>query len=131
MSIPIGKSQKRTASKDGGVDVIVWKPFKDNKIGFAAILAQCTVAIDWPPKSKDIGTDLWRGHLDFGKDPITALAIPFVVPSQFDKWDELSRNVHLVLDRLRLCELLEGITLSNKADFDRWVVDELKSMKQH
>lgn len=131
MDVPIGRGKQRPKSKDGGVDLVVWKPFKDKKIGFITILAQCTIQVDWFPKRKDIVTDVWQGHLDFGKEPVTSLAIPFVVPSQFDKWDELRRTINLVVDRLRICELLENEDISNRAQLEEWTQKELEMMAKN
>ena len=130
LGLRLGKGEKRAARKDAGVDVVVWRPFRDQREGFATILAQCTSAIDWTEKGKDIVTDLWRGYIDFGKDPITCLAIPFVIPRPFDKWDELRRTVHFVLDRLRICELLEDVDLTVYEQVEEWTCTELRSMGQ-
>ena len=92
------------------------------------MLAQCTIAIDWVPKAKDITQVVWRGWIDFGKNPITCLAIPFVVPHPFEKWDELTRTVNFVLDRLRICELLEGATLQNESEVREFSDAELAFM---
>ena len=125
-----GKGEKRAARRDAGVDVVVWRPFRDQREGFVTVLTQCTSAIDWTEKAKDIVIDLWRGYIDFGKDPITCLATPFVIPRPFDKWDELRRTVHFVLDRLRICELLENVPLTVYDQVKEWTRSELRSMGQ-
>ncbi len=131
MGMKTGKGEKRSKRRDGGVDVVVWRPFNDNREGFVTLLAQCTIAFNWPPKAKDIVLDLWRGYIDFGKDPITCLAIPFVIPKPFEKWDELRRTVHFVLDRLRLCELLEDVDLSMTDQIKEWTDSEAQIMLNH
>jgi len=131
LGLSVGKGEKRSRRRDGGVDIVVWRPFRDAREGFVTILAQCTAALDWTPKAKDIVVDLWRGYIDFGKDPITCLAIPFVIPCPFAKWDELRRTVHFVLDRLRLCELLEGSELSRQEEMQAWTAGEFRAMGAH
>ena len=128
LGLRVGKGRRRPKSKDGGVDVVVWRPFKDGREGFITILAQCTVALDWEGKGRDIIEDIWRGWIDFGKDPVTCLVVPFVIPHPFEKWDELRRTVTFVLDRLRLCELLDGVTLSNESEVSEWTAAELGRM---
>ena len=128
LGLAVGKGQKRSARRDGGVDVVVWRPFNDRREGFVTILAQCTIAVDWSEKAKDIVVDLWRGYIDFGKDPITCLAIPYVIPHPFDKWDELRRTVHFVLDRLRICEILDGVDLSHRQRISEWTEAEMRVM---
>jgi hypothetical protein len=130
LGIPTGKGVVRTVSKDGGLDVVAWKPFRDDREGFVAILAQCTIKEDWFDKAKDIVKDVWRGYIDFGKDPTSCLAVPFVVPMSFDKWDELRRTVTFLLDRLRLCELIEetGLTCEEREEIEEWTNSELERM---
>ncbi len=131
LGLKLGKGKLRAARQDGGVDVVVWRPFKDRREGFVTILAQCTIAVDWPEKAKDIVIDLWRGYIDFGKDPIACLAIPWVIPQPFEKWDELRRTVHFVLDRIRLCELLDGAELSQRNEISDWMRAEVGAMSQN
>lgn len=129
MNLPLGTGRKRVQGKDGGVDAVIWKPFRDNRAGFIVILTQCTVTFDWFEKRKDIVVDVWRSWIDLGKDPFTCLAIPFVIPAQFDKWDELRRSVTIVLDRLRLCELLAKSTLTQEASISDWLQSEIAIMQ--
>ena len=124
-----GRGFKQPTKKDAGVDVVVWRPFRDGRAGFLTILAQCTVMLDWHHKAKDIVIDLWRGYVDFGKDPLTSLVIPFVVPPGFERWDELRRTVWLVVDRLRLCALLEGIQPACQDEVLEWVEQEKQRLR--
>lgn len=116
--------------KDGGVDVVVWRPFNDHRSAFVTILAQCTVQIDWKEKAKDIVEDLWRGWVDFGKNPITCLAIPFVVSPGYSNWDEVRRTTVLILDRMRVVELLNGDRVKSPDEMDRWMKKELMILKK-
>jgi hypothetical protein len=83
---------------------------------------------DWFPKGKDLLEDVWRGWIDFGKDPHLVLAIPFVISSGFSKWEDLRRMVHTALDRLRLCELLGDSTLTRETEIRRWVAREIQRL---
>jgi hypothetical protein len=128
IKLPVGVGKRRPLSKDGGVDVVVWCPFGDKREGFVTVLAQCTVKIDWFHKAKDITPDVWRGWIDFGKDPVTCLAIPFVVPVSYEKWDELRRTVSMVIDRLRICEMLQKIEFTKMDEIKEWTDNELLKM---
>jgi hypothetical protein len=122
LNLSTGSAERRPARRDGGVDVVVWSPFRDGRPGFSALLVQCTVSLTWWTKSSDIRVDRWRGWIDFGRDPLTALAVPFAVPASYDRWDELRRDVTIVLDRLRMCELLESIDpLPNLEPITSWI----------
>jgi hypothetical protein len=124
LKLRTGPAEPRTVRKDGGVDVVAWRPFRDGRTGFIVILCQCTVQQDWPPKSKDVIANQWRGWIDFGGDPVTALAIPFAIGPSFDRWDEQRRIVDMVLDRLRLCELVEPARLEGLEELRAWAAAE-------
>ena len=70
------------------------------------MLVQCTLERDFVHKSRDIDRRIWAGWLAFDADPLTALAIPHVVPREED-WREMASNV-IVLDRIRLTSLLDN-----------------------
>lgn len=120
MNLPVGEAKARSAVKDGGVDVAAWRPFRDGRTGFAVLLCQCTVQLRWTGKGKDIIPDKWRGWLSLGKDPVTGLAVPFVAPTALAQWDEIRRTVHIPLDRLRLCELLDVAKIPHLAEMESW-----------
>jgi hypothetical protein len=92
-------------------------------------LSACTIADDWFPKGRDLIEDVWRGWVDFGKNPSTCLAIPFVIPTGYEKWDELRRTVTLVMDRLRLCECLAGAELSTAPEIEEWLRQEVEAIR--
>lgn len=124
LNLTTGKLIPRPKVKDGGVDVVAWRPFADGRAGFVVVLAQCTVQLDWVGKSKDIVVGKWLGWIDFGLSPLTALAVPFAVPVSFDRWDELRRTVNVVLDRLRLCELVDPARLDVLKEIKEWASSE-------
>jgi hypothetical protein len=126
LNLPLGRGRARPTAGDGGLDVIAWRPFRDRRSGFLIVLTQCTVQRDWAGKARDLAQDVWRGWVDLGKDPHLVLAVPFVVPVNYSKWDELSRTVHAVMDRLRLCELLEGTLLTDSDATKSWLGQEVR-----
>ena len=115
-----GSGVPRPQLKDGGVDVVVWHPFRDGRSGFVVILCQCTVANNWTPKAKDIVPEIWKGWVDFGREPLTAIAVPFALPPAFDRWDEVRRTVNIILDRMRLVELIEVSGVEDLASIRGW-----------
>ena len=128
MNLPTGRGSPRKTAGDGGLDVIVWRPFRDRRSGYLVLLAQCTVQRDWVSKAKDLTEDIWRGWIDLGKDPHLILAIPFVIQRNYDKWDDLRRLVHTLLDRLRLAELLENANLQSTDNMQAWIASEIVRM---
>lgn len=129
MRVQRGPSTDIPDRKDGGVDIVVWSPFEDRRTGFVTVLAQCTVQLDWTPKAGDTIPDVWNGWLDLGKAPLTCLAIPHVTPPAFDKWDEVRRTVHIVLERFRLASLLAATPITLEAQTRAWVETELRRLE--
>jgi hypothetical protein len=125
MGLHRGPSRAKPDRKDGGVDVVAWSPFSDGRTGFVTLLAQCTVQLDWTPKARDTIPDVWNGWLDLGKIPMTCLAIPHAIPPVFEKWDEIRRTVHVLLERFRLASLLASKPLTSRAEALAWVKNEL------
>ena len=120
-----GNNTGTPKNKDGGVDIVAWKPFLDNRTAFLIALVQCTVQLDWFPKAKDIHDMLWLARLDTARPAILSLAIPFIIETNYDKWDDLRRLVNLVFDRLRLSEYLATSDSSSFIKMLRWNRKEL------
>lgn len=128
LKIPRGTNPLLNYPKDAGSDVIVWVPFRDGREGFVTLLAQCTVQRDdWVAKAGECNPRRWCGWVDFKTDPLTCLAIPFAIPKNYPQWHDLTRTVNLVLDRLRICELLPaGYACST--EIEEWTAKELDRM---
>lgn len=106
MRVPLGQAYRSPYAKDGGVDVVAWRPFPDGRSGFPVLLAQCTLEKDYGHKAADVDVRVWSGWLALDVDPATALAIPDVVATG-EEWNALAART-IVLDRLRLTALLAG-----------------------
>jgi hypothetical protein len=96
--------------KDAGVDVVAWWHFKDERIGFPVLLAQCTVQVRWERKLKDVDPDLWRGWINFGTvPPQKCLVIPFAVDLEEERWPNRITQAGVIIDRVRFIELLDEL----------------------
>ena len=117
-----GSEPPNPAKNDGGVDVFVWLPFADGRSDFLVMLVQCTVRDDWETKANEIaGTaSRWRGWLDFGRDPVTGLAVPFAVPRTHAGVGELRRAVNIILDRTRILELISEVYAEDRPRLEVW-----------
>jgi hypothetical protein len=114
--------------KDGGVDVIAWKPFADKRSGFLVILAQVTAEEGWRSKFGNVLLKRWEGWVDFGADPMTALAVPFALSWDWERWDDLRRATTLLLDRFRLAEYVDPSRVADASAIADWVDAESKKM---
>ncbi len=103
MGLRVGSAYRPPMRKDGGVDVVVWRPFPEGRPGFPVTLLQCTVGNELRRKARDIDVRMWSGWLSLDVEPSTALAFPFVLKDG-TAWDELSRTT-TVLDRGRIASM--------------------------
>jgi len=98
----------RPQRKDHGLDVVAWRPFRDRSDGVPLLLCQCTVGRgDLIAKARETVSTEWSQLLSINVLAIsTALSIPHVLAADYVHWWELKANTELILDRLRLLELL-------------------------
>ncbi len=115
MGLRVGSSYRPPLRKDGGVDVVVWRPFPGGRSGFPVTLVQCTIGSDLRRKARDIDVRMWSGWLALDIEPATALAFPFVV-SDAATWDQLSA-ITTVLDRGRLAALAAAVPSCPRPDW--------------
>jgi hypothetical protein len=99
-----GSGYRPPSRKDGGVDVVAWRPFPDQRTGFPLILAQCTLQAELVSKASDVDVRVWASWLKMDVDPVTALVFPQTLPTGV-LWDQLSLR-SMVIDRIRLTGLL-------------------------
>jgi hypothetical protein len=109
---------------DGGVDVVVWREFRDERPACPTILAQCTIQRDWHDKAKDVVVELWNAWVIFPTPFQRVLVIPWS-ESHDKNWLYRNRVGGLILDRMRLCELLEHgleeVRAFCDADLQQWL----------
>ena len=105
MGLQLGHGYRPPRRKDGGVDIVAWRPFADGRPGFPIVLTQCTVQRSVLDKAADIDLRSWATWLRMLRDPMTVLAVPFVLSASTEEWNEVSQR-HIIFDRLRLVELL-------------------------
>ncbi|HEV2177129.1 MAG TPA: hypothetical protein VGW33_08000 [Terriglobia bacterium] len=88
-------------AKDAGLDVIVSRPFSDNRIGFPLYLVQCASGARWTAKRDQPNLNVWRTLIDFAVIPKKALAIPYALPDR-DFWFGCRAMDGMLIDRMRL-----------------------------
>lgn len=105
IGIEPGRGYRPPRRKDGGVDVVAWRKFSDNRPGFPLALAQCTIQREVSSKAMDIDLRLWSSWLAMDSDPLSLLVIPGTIRAAGPDWRQLT-TVALVIERIRLIELL-------------------------
>lgn len=127
LGLQAGVGYRPPRRKDGGVDVVGWRPFPDGRSGFPIVLVQCTLQADIVAKSRDVDARLWASWLVMDEEPATALAVPQTIPAGV-LWDELALN-GAVFERMRLT----GLTAAEASgpDVTDWVRATLKALRPH
>jgi hypothetical protein len=129
---PLGR-EPLSSYNDAGVDVVVWWRFADGRRGFPVLLAQCTLQLSWESKLHDIDIDQWRAWIDFDTvPPQRALVIPFADRRDHPLWPDRTLRAGVIVDRVRLLELLDEIECDELAALidDRvraWTQTELRA----
>ena len=102
-------------SKDGGLDIVCYRPFADEREALPVYFLQCASGRNWRDKVATPNSAFWQKVLDAAVQPSTGIAAPFVVDG-----DELRRagleGQTIVLDRLRMLSAATdaGISLSEE-----------------
>lgn len=127
IGLPMGVAKRPSRRNDGGVDVVVWRPWSDGQPGFPIFLVQCTLERDPRRKAEDVNLRLWSDWISFGADPSAALAVPAVLDAGVI--EDLRYGARIILDRLRLAELLASTSTTPSLvtwlrDQNRQLVDE-------
>jgi hypothetical protein len=110
----VGPGRISGYEQDGGVDAVAWRPFREGYGGLPLLLAQCTLQRDFETKGSDIVLNRWRSWILFRRNPLCALVLPFALGRSGERWEDANFSTDVVLDRFRLCELLDS------ADLTKW-----------
>lgn len=140
--------------KDGTIDVVVWRPFRDRRHGGVLVLGQVASGLNWPSKPARAFAD---SHFnDWFEEPIeheylTAMFMPFMLHSDaaangeysFDEVAEAhvrhnSISHGSMIDRLRMVELVHERLSSTRRDDEiealgakmyRWLAQALRALR--
>lgn len=125
LGVEVGQGYRQPRRKDGGVDVVAWRPFPDGRSGFPVVLVQCTLQENLLAKGMDVDTRLWGSWLAMDVDPTTALATP-VALAPGTMWNELALK-YMILDRVRIAGLAAPVVTDEiTLDWLSRTVDDLR-----
>ncbi|MGH9432050.1 MAG: hypothetical protein ACRD3T_10950, partial [Terriglobia bacterium] len=97
----IERFPKYKVAKDAGLDLVLSRPFSDNRIGIPLYLVQCASGANWKAKRNEPNVNVWRTLIDFAVVPKKALAIPLAVPDN-EFWMSSRHMGGMLIDRVRL-----------------------------
>lgn len=93
---------------DAGIDIVLYKDWNDNARSTPAFFAQCASQQDaWPAKRFEASALNLSRYFNFFHYPGTILFIPVCYRNVDGSWINSSGHATLLIDRLRLIQLLE------------------------
>lgn len=116
----IGEVKKWTSdsANDEGLDLYMYRPYSDNRIGIPLYLMQCASGSNWKDKRKTPDLDIWNKIITFAAKPNRAFAIPYALLD--DEFILHCGKVNgMLIDRYRI---LSAVLFKK-----RWVSSQLKS----
>ena len=129
MSVRLGLAFRPPRRKDGGVDVVAWKPFKDRRSGFPIYLVQCTLQREFVSKARDIDLRHWAGWLDMDRDPITILAIPRAIANG-ELWNEATAN-SIIFERVRIVDSCNSPLPEGQVEYAEKLLSRFREFASH
>ncbi len=98
--------------KDGGLDIVCYRQFDDEREALPTFFLQCASGKNWRSKVDTPNADEWQKYLNSANQPSTGIVAPFVIEDRELKKAALAGQV-VVFDRLRMLSSTKrtGITL--------------------
>ena len=106
--------------KDGGLDVVCYRFFDDNREALPVFLIQCASGNNWRKKIHTPNASEWSKLLNAAVSPGTGIAAPFVIDEKTLRIIA-SKGQVIVIDRLRLLEAY----YKNRAIVTEELIDEV------
>lgn len=91
---------------DGKLDVIVWKPFSDNRGSKLIGMGQCKTGSSWENMVTQLQPSVFFGSYCSMTPYVEPVRLFFVTASCKEKWEELSRSGGIFFDRCRIMDYL-------------------------
>ncbi|MEQ1586553.1 MAG: hypothetical protein ABL895_11785 [Cyclobacteriaceae bacterium] len=90
---------------DGGIDLVAWYPFTDQKFSRLIVLAQCKCSETWIDTRFSSSLEAWMGKINFRLNPNNLTFIPMCFRKQTGAW-HVGHHVTgtILVDRQRLIE---------------------------
>jgi hypothetical protein len=114
-------SQRIPTHGDRGVDLIVWKPFKDKHPSQIVVLMQCASGKNWRAKTRDVGITAWSHYVNWAEEVMKGFSTPTII-ERGDAFYEAAYDAGVLLDRPRLYHYT-----TNLREIDRQLYDEIKA----
>lgn len=112
----------RPTDNDGGLDLVVYRTFGDDREAVPLYLLQCASGKNWREKVTTPNPRVWFKYLDAAVEPGTGIVAPFVI-DDFDLRRAALSGQAIVIDRIRLV----NAAISGNVALTGELLDELSS----
>lgn len=100
---PEGSTKRQN---DGKLDIVVWKPFSDNRGSKLIGMGQCKTGTSWESVVTQLQPSVFFGSYCSMYPYVEPIRMFFVAASCKEKWEELSRSGGIFFDRCRIMDYL-------------------------
>jgi len=99
----VGETRRWTTddAKDGGLDLLCYRPFVDRRVGIPVYLMQCASGSNWKDKLRTPSLELWTKIITWAANPRRAFATPYAF-TDCDFTRHCAQVDGLLLDRYRI-----------------------------
>ena len=107
--------------KDGGLDIVVWKPFSDKRKGKIIGFGQCKTGTEW---REEVGRLSPKDFCSiyFDRQPYVEPVKMFFVCETFkNNYEKISRKAGIIFDRCRIMDFLPELPDALLTDIQHWV----------
>ena len=101
--------------KDGGLDLVCYRPFPDEREAIPMFLLQCASGKNWRNKVTTPNANLWSKYLNSAVQPSTGIVAPFVIDDRELRRAALTGQV-IVFDRIRTLSAARAYSVALAAD---------------
>ncbi len=101
----------RRNQKDAALDLVVWRPFADQRRAIVMVWGQCATGAHWDEKLSEMRPEDWSALWLCDRPvvlPLRAFFVPHRVPAE--KWEEKALKGGLLFDRCRIAALAHPLT---------------------
>jgi len=127
MGLSVGHGY-RPPRKDGGADLVAIRHLGDSPQASPAALVQTTVSMNLRMKARDIDLGVWRTWIDLSPATLVVLAVPHAAES--DEIEEAHASGVILLDRLRLAQLLGDEVVTLPGHLQAWASNQWANLKE-
>ena len=120
-----------SSRKDRNLDVVVWKPFGDNRKSQMIVLMQCAAGKNWKSKLTELSIRAWSRYINFACEPIRAFSVPIAI-SDNEVLEEISLDGGLIIDRPRIYRYTKGydVDINLEKELKVWCMERINEEQE-